>query len=190
MRATLDKLISWTGLLIALLLVVAGGLMTWASLFIGDQVKQQFSQQNIVMPSGAALDALPAKDKAALKEFAGQDLTKGPQAKAYADHYILAHMNEASDGKSYSEVSSAQSAACKANATSTDCTTLTGLKNTLFQGNTLRGLLLYGYAFATVGTIAGYGAIAAFVGAILMLGLGLLGLRHARLAVNEGSASA
>jgi nitroimidazol reductase NimA-like FMN-containing flavoprotein (pyridoxamine 5'-phosphate oxidase superfamily) len=34
-------------------------------------------------------------------------------------------------------------------------TVLTGRRQTLFMGDTLRGLLLYGYAFATIGTIAG-----------------------------------
>ena len=35
--------------------------------------------------------------------------------------------------------------------------------------NTLRGLLLYGYAFATIGTIAGIAAIVSWVGAVLLL---------------------
>jgi hypothetical protein len=36
------------------------------------------------------------------RPYAGQQLTTGPQAKAYADHYIAVHMNEASGGKTYS----------------------------------------------------------------------------------------
>ena len=48
------------------------------------------------------------------------------------------------------------------------------------QGETLRGLLLYGYAFATMGTVALYGAIVAFVAAVALLVLALLGFRHAR----------
>jgi hypothetical protein len=47
------------------------------------------------------------------------------------------------------------------------------------MGNTLRGLLLYGYAFDTIGRIAGFAAIGAFVGAGLLFVLGLMGLRHA-----------
>jgi hypothetical protein len=53
-------------------------------------------------------------------------------------------------------------------------------KATLFQGETLRGLLLYGYAFATIGTFALYGAIVAFVAAVVLLVLVVLGFRHAR----------
>ena len=37
------------------------------------------------------------------------------------------------------------------------------LRQTLFMGNTLRGMLLEAYAFGTMGVIAGYGAIAALV---------------------------
>ena len=48
------------------------------------------------------------------------------------------------------------------------------------MGNTLRGLLLYGYAFATMGTIAGIAAIVSFVGALVLLVLVGLGLWHAR----------
>ena len=68
------------------------------------------------------------------------------------------------------------------------CTTLAGQKATLFQGETLRGLLLYGYAFATMGTIAGIAAIAAFVGAALMLLLVGIGFWHARRARNDVAA--
>ena len=50
----------------------------------------------------------------------------------------------------------------------------------MFQGQTLRGLLLNAYAFATMGTIAGIAAIAAFIAAAVMLILSGLGLIHAR----------
>src|SRR3954471_3729051 len=97
MRATLDKLISWGGLLLAVILLVAGGLLTWASTFIGNQVHDQFAAQHITMPTTqTGLSDLPAKDEAALSKYAGQQLTTGPQARAYADHYILVHMTEAS----------------------------------------------------------------------------------------------
>ena len=48
------------------------------------------------------------------------------------------------------------------------------------MGNTLRGLLLNAYAFATIATIAGIAAIASFVGAAVLALLAFLGLRHAR----------
>lgn len=178
MRSALDKLVSAMGLALAVVLLVAGGLLTWAHNFIGDEVHSQFAQQQITMPSGQALTT--ADMKKYLGPYAGQEMTTGPQAKAYADHFILAHMNEASQGKSYAQVSNEQMAAMKADPNSKQTADLTALKTTMFQGSTLRGLLLYGYAFATVGTIAGYAAIVSFVGAVILLLLALLGFRHAR----------
>lgn len=192
MRATLDKLISWFGLLLAVILLVAGGLLTWASTFINNQVVDQLGAQHITMPTTqTGLSDLPASDQAALKQYAGQKMTTGPQAKAYANHYIAVHLNAAGGGKTYSEISGQYIQQCasdpKAAATKA-CTDLGNLRQTMFMGETLRGLLLYGYAFATIGTIAGYGAIAAFVGAALMLLLAGIGFWHSRRAAADVTA--
>ena len=98
-------------------------------------------------------------------------------------------MNAASDGRTYEEVSGEYQAMTVAEKASPQGQALAGLRETLFQGNTLRGLLLYGYAFATMGTIAGIAAIAAYIGAILLLILGLLGMRHARRTAAEEQAN-
>ncbi len=177
MRKTMDKLVSWTGLIVAVVLLVAGGLLTWASNFVADNVKQQFTAQNITMPVAAAF---PKGQEKYLAPYAGQPLENGQQAKAYADHYILAHMNAQSGGKTYSEVSGEFMAMAKnPNADKAEVAKLADLRQTLFMGNTLRGLLLYGYAFDTIGRIAGFAAIGAFVGAGLLLVLSIMGLRHA-----------
>lgn len=178
MRKTLDRLISWTGLVMAVVLAVAGALLIYASSFVADNVKEQLSQQNITMPVAAALETQDQKD--ALLQYAGQTMENGAQAKAFADHYILVHMNAASDGRTYEEVSGEYQAMSITEKASPQGQALAGLRETLFQGNTLRGLLLYGYAFATMGTIAGIAAIGAYIGAIILLILGLLGMRHAR----------
>ena len=183
MRATFDKLISWGGLLLVAVLLAAGGLLTWASTFVGSQVHDQFAAQAITMPtSQTGLASLPEADRAALEPYSGQQLTTGPQAKAYANHFITVHMNEAAKGQTYSQVSGQYIAQCSdpAKATSAACQQLGGLRQTLFMGDTLRGLLLYGYAFATIGTIAGYAAIAAFGGAAILLALVGLGFWHSR----------
>jgi hypothetical protein len=190
MRSSFDKLISWTGLLLALGLLVAGGLLTWAYVFIGDEVNKQLTMQDITMPEGDALTSLPKADQEALKPYAGSQLDTGPEAKAYADHYILVHMNEASGGKTYSEISGQYVSMTPEQQASPEGQQLAALRNTLFQGNTLRGLLLYGYAFATIGTICGIAAIVAFVGAVALLVLGLLGMRHARRAAQEEESTA
>ena len=183
MRATLDKLISGTGLLLAVVLLVAGGLLTWASSFIGGQVHDQLAMQHITMPAKAALET-PAQHKA-LDKYAGQKLTTGPQAKAFADHYILVHMNAASGGKTYEQVSGEFLQLSDAEKASADGQKMGQLRQTLFMGNTLRGLLLYGYAFATMGTIAGFAAIGAYLAAALLFALGILGLVHAKRARDE-----
>jgi hypothetical protein len=54
------------------------------------------------------------------------------------------------------------------------------LRQTLFMGNTLRGMLLEAYAFGTMGSIAGYGAIAALGRALVMLTLTFAGFMHIR----------
>jgi hypothetical protein len=180
MRSAFDKLISWTGLVLAIVLIAAGGLLTYAHSFIGDQVHDQLTMQGITMPEGDALSSLPKADQNALEEYAGSPMDTGPEARAFADHYILVHMNEASDGRTYEEVSGEFIGLSDADKASPDGQALGQLRQTLFMGNTLRGLLLYGYAFATMGTIAGIAAIASFIGGGLLLLLAGLGLWHAR----------
>ena len=189
MRAFVDKLISWTGLALAVVLLAAGGLLTWANTFIADQVDHQLTMQDITMPEGEALSGLPKEDASALEQYAGSVLDTGPEAKAYADHYILAHMNAASEGRTYQQVSGEFLALDDEAKASPEGQALGGLRQTLFMGNTLRGLLLSGDAFATIGAIAGWAALAAFAGALVLLALVQLGLRHARRTAREQSAA-
>lgn len=180
MRSAFDKFISWTGLAMALVLILAGSLLLWANSFIGDQVHDQLTMQGITMPEGDAVAGLPKADADALKPYAGSQLDTGPEAKAFADHYILVHMNEASGNRTYEDVSGEYITMSDEQKASEEGQALAGLRQTLFMGNTLRGLLLYGYAFATIGTIAGIAAIVSFVGAAILLVLFGLGIWHAR----------
>lgn len=177
MRSSFDKLISWTGIVVAVVLLFAGGLLVWASSFATQNVHDQLAAQQIKMPVAAALTTPTMK--AELTQYAGQDLTTGAQAKAYADYYIQAHMDEQAQGKTYSQVSGEYMAALKADPTAQATADLGQLRQTLFMGTTLRGMLLNAYAFATLGTIAMWAAIAAFIGSAVMFVLGFLGLRHA-----------
>jgi len=188
MRATLDKLISGTGLLLAAVLLVAGGLLTWAATFANNQVHDQLAMQGITMPAKAALET-KAQHKA-LDKYAGQQMTTGAQAKAFADHFILVHMNAAGGGKTYEEVSGEFIQLSDEQKASPEGQQLGQLRQTLFMGNTLRGLLLNAYAFGKLATIASYAAIASFVGAALMLVLGILGLVHAKRARESAAVAA
>ena len=123
-------------------------------------------------------------DGEALEDHQGSVMNTGSEAKAYADHFILPHTNNANGGETYATLGDKQREVCPERGSteepSEECTTVTGQRATAQTGSTLRGLLLYGYAFATIGTIAGYAAIAAFLGAAVLLALALLGMRHAQ----------
>ena len=172
-RRTFDALMTVAGLVLAVVLTVAGGLLFWAHSFVADQVTTQLSSQQIFFPDKGS-DALndPAV-KPYLSQYAGQQLTTGPQARAYADHFIAVHLKEMTGGQTYAQLSAKAMA-------NPDDQKLAGLVATVFKGETLRGLLLNAYAFSQMGTIALYGAIASFIGAAVMLLLSLLGAAHLR----------
>jgi hypothetical protein len=58
-------------------------------------------------------------------------------------------------------------------------TAISGLRDTMFQGETLRGLLLTSYGFSIFGERAGQAALLCFLGALLLLVLSLAGFVHA-----------
>ena len=116
-----------------------------------------------------------------MQKYAGQQLTTGAQAQTYANHFIAVHLSEVAGGKTYAQVSSA------ALADPTNVTLKTQ-EATLFQGTTLRGLLLNAYAFGTVGMIVGIAAIVSLVGGAILLVLSVLGFVHAR-RVNRATGS-
>jgi hypothetical protein len=171
-RRALDLLISFAGLSIAGLLLVAGGLLTWGHFFIHNEVHNQLAQQQIVFPAkgSPATAAAPFKD---MRQYAGKQLLTGGEAETYADHFINVHLKEIGGGQTYAQLSTA------ALADPTNVA-LAAKADTVFKGETLRGLLLNAYAFGTMGMLAGIAAIVAFVGGALMLVLSGLGLRHAR----------
>jgi hypothetical protein len=116
---------------------------------------------------------LPKADAAAMRVYAGQEMTTGAQAQTYSEHFIAVHLSEIGGGLTYSQLSA------KAMADPTN-TKLADQVATVFKGTTLRGMLLNAYAFWQMGQIALFGAIAAFAGAALMLILSLAGAWHLR----------
>jgi hypothetical protein len=171
-RRTFDILISVAGLFLAVTLLAAGGLAVWAHTFIGNEVSTQLSAEQVYFPA-ANSPAVAAPQFAAMRQYGGQQLTTGAQAEVYADHFIANHLKVIGGGKTYSQLS-AEAIAQPNNAK------LAAQVQTVFKGETLRGLLLNAYAFGTMGTIAGIAAIAAFIAGAVMLILSGLGLMHAR----------
>jgi len=174
-RRTFDFLASWVGVFLAVVLAVAGGLLMYAHSFVSDQVKTELSAQKIVFPESGSeqIKSLSPEDAAAMEKFAGQPLTTGEQAKTWADNYINAHLAHIGGGLTYSELS-AKSMADPENAE------LKGQVDTVFRGETLRGLLLNAYAFWQMGQIAFIAGIAALGSAVVMLVMSILGFVHLR----------
>jgi len=149
------------------LLLVLGGAIAILAGNGRSEVSSQLAAQHITFPANEAQGLLPG-----VKQFAGQKLTTGPQAKAYADGFIAVHVAKSTGGLTYSEVGAkltAAKAAAKADPTNKDLAAkvddLTAAKATALTGQLLRGTLLnaYGwYKFTTDLILAGVGiAIAA-----------------------------
>lgn len=143
-----------------LLLAVGGNLLLWGGSFANNMVHDQLAQQRISFPAKGS-PALDPKIYPGLQRYAGQAVDSGPKAKAYANQYIAVHLKEIAGGKTYSEVSTLS----RANPTDE---ALAGQVQTLFRGETLRGLLLYAWGWSVVGHIATLVAYAAFAGAVVV----------------------
>lgn len=164
---TVQVVFIYLSVIVAVLLLVLGGLALWANRFTTNMVRTELAAQKIYFPEkgSAALDPQEFPD---LQKYAGQLVDTPEEAKAYANGYIGRHLDKVAGGKVYAEVS-AEARKDPTNAT------LQQQKATLFQGETLRGILLgTGYAFGTIGTIAGVAAVLMFAGAIGLFGVALV----------------
>jgi len=175
-RSAIDRVVSSVGILMTVVLAIAGALLLWGGTFAHDTVTANLASQKIAFDADAA--SLPPS----LTSYAGVQVTDGPTAKAYSD-LIAVHLEDVADGKTYSEVSGAWMAGGMKDQT------LAGQRQTLFMGESLRGLLLNAYAFWTFGTIAIIAAWVSFAAAVLMLLLSILGFRHSG-KTSEGSVAA
>lgn len=151
---------------IALVFVLAfsSGFLYWASGFTHGYVHDQLTSQQITFPpaGSAALKALPASDAQAMAQYAGQPLDNGDKAQTYANHFIAVHLREIGGGKTYAQVS-ALSLAKPADQK------LAGEVQTLFRGETLRGLLLNAWGWWTVGSYALWAAIGLTIAGVAVL---------------------
>lgn len=177
-RKTFDAITTAVGLLLTAILLIAGGLLMWGSTFVSGQVHSQLAAEKIFFPPAGSPSLQDPAIRPYLANYAGRQLTTGDQAKAYADHFIAVHLNAMTGGQTYAQLSA------KAQANPTD-TKLAAQVNTVFKGETLRGLLLNAYAFDKMGKIARIAAFLSFGGAALMLLLSLAGIRHLRRTATE-----
>ncbi|MFR9778136.1 hypothetical protein ACL02O_19040 [Micromonospora sp. MS34] len=189
-RRTLDLLFSIGGLGLAVLLLVVGIVLTSNANFANDYVHDQLAAQHITFKPASTLTDEEKKSDC-LREYAGQPLTTGKQAECYANEFIGLHLKSIGGGKTFSDLGEPQAALREqvAQAEQAKAANLADLqkqlgdvtaqRETVFKGETLRGLLLTSYGFSEFGHKAEQGALAMYLGAALLLLLSIAGLWHA-----------
>jgi hypothetical protein len=191
-RRTLDVLMSLGGLGLAVLLLIGGLVLTANANFASTYVSQQLSQQQISFKTADTLTT-EEQQQPCLVAYAGQPLTTGKQAECYANNFIGVHLQGIAGGKTYAQLGDVQTqlrsqiaTAQQSNAPNladlqkqlTDATTN---RETVFKGETLRGLLLTSFGFSEFGNKASQAAVVAYLGAGVLLILSIFGLLHAYL---------
>jgi hypothetical protein len=158
--------------------------------FAKDYVHNQLAAQHITFTPVAGLSA-QEKQFPALVRYAGQPLVTGKQAEAYANDYIAGHLAAVNGGKTYAQTSTdaralrAQATAAQTakapNASQLDqqATALEAKVDTLFRGETLRGLLLTSYGFSVFGDKAMMASWVCFAAALVLLLASIAGFIHA-----------
>jgi hypothetical protein len=185
----LDLIFSVGGLLTAALILVLGLVLQNQANFAKNYVHDQLLEQKIFFTPASALKS--DENDPCLKKYAGQPLSTGAQAQCYANHYIGVHLKGINGGKTYSETSAdarAQQAKAAAIADQTSpeaqqlkaqATATQAKATTLFQGETLRGLLLTSYGFSIFGDRAQQAAWVCYALALVLFLASIAGFIHA-----------
>jgi hypothetical protein len=142
MRSFLQKITSLTPIAAgaAAGMIVLGVVSIVGGSYDHQVVRDQLGPQKIYFPKPAEWPNL--------KQYEGQQVLTGTQAKAYAEDQIGPDMNKIAGGKTYSQVSGEWIAGGMKNEK------LAGERTTLFMGETLKGLLLNAWGWGQIGSIA------------------------------------
>jgi hypothetical protein len=188
-RRSLDIFLSLGGLALAALLVVLGLVMTSNANFAKNYVRNELTQQHITFKTASTLTAEEAKS-ACLVRYAGQALASGKQAECYANDFIGLHVAAVAGGQTYADLGTPQTALTSQVAAAklandpalpglqTKLTAITAQRETLFKGETLRGLLLTSFGFSVFGVKGGQVATVAYLLAGLLALLVMAGFAH------------
>jgi hypothetical protein len=172
-RKVWDQIVSASAAVVAVALIVLGASAIYGGNFGRDNVQSRLEPEKVTF---APFDAMTPEEQQTIGEFAGQQVTTGPQAEAFAQ-YIAGHLAGVNDGKTYAETS----AAARAEGLDPDTAAeLSAKADTLFKGETLRAIMLNAYGWWTVATIALYAGYAMVALGIILGVLALLGFRHAK----------
>ena len=183
-RKSFDKIASVIGLLLAGFLIVIGGILQYGGNFATDQVAAQLKPQAITIPAENGDPKATVEVKKFFADNGEKVMTTGKQAQMYADHYIGFHMAEMPTYAAASGANRAAAGALAADPTNPELQAAakqaSGTVETVFKGETLRGMLLNAYAFGTLGQIAMVASYVSFAGGLIFLILALLGFAHLR----------
>ena len=189
-RRTLDMIFSAGGIAVAILLVLLGFVFKTNADFADSYVHDQLAEQKI---SFTAAEFLSDEEKTStcLIENAGTPLDSGKKAECYANDYIGMHLKGIGGGETYATIGAIQTKAKTALADATaanasnvaelkaDLDKITGQRESMFKGETLRGLLLTSYGFSIFGEKAALAGMISFLGALVMLLASIAGFIHA-----------
>jgi hypothetical protein len=172
---------------LAMLVLALAAVMRSNADFSEDYVARQLAEQRITFKAADALTPEERRTECLLR-FAGQPLITGTQAECYANNFIGRHLKSVADGKTYSELREVQTslraqladAQARNDPSQADLqrqlNEVTAKRQTLFEGESVRGLLLTSYGFSTLGTKADQAATVAMAGggAIVLVSLLIL----------------
>lgn len=159
----------------AIVLIVVGAAAIFGGTYAHGFVTEQLKQEKITMPTQEGIDKLEDQaSKEILQQWVGQDLTTGPQAKVFADNYIWQHMMASSGGKTFQEFGTVIAQAKKDGKSADEIAALQKTRDSLFQGNTLRGILLSAYGWWLVGSIALWAGIGLIILGLILATLGFI----------------
>ncbi len=186
-RKTWDKLISTSGVIVAVLMFGLGAAAVYGGNFALDNVRDRLEPQNITVKPASEMTP---EERAVVGDIAGEKVDTGTEAEAYAS-YIGLHVADIGGGKTYAElggplfaleaqIEEAQTAGEDTAAMEEELAGLRTQRDTVFKGETLRAILLNAYGWWTVGQITLYAGFAMVIGGVLLGILAFLGFRHAR----------
>ncbi|MFZ9482001.1 MAG: hypothetical protein ACO3AV_03820 [Ilumatobacteraceae bacterium] len=201
-RRTLDIAFSIGGALFAALLLVLGLVLKDQANFATDYVKDQLSEQKIFFPEEYTRGETDVADSDCLDEYIGQAVDNGPKAECFANFYIKTHMMHSTEdagypGETYSSlggITRALGAELTTAMEGTDQAAIdeaqakvdaaSSLRDTMFKGETLRGLLLTTYGFSIFGDRADLAGLICYLAAALLFVLSVAGIAHGFLSKN------
>jgi hypothetical protein len=192
-------LILWAALTIGALVV--GAIALYLGTFVRDNVNEQLTAQQIQFTPADQLTEHERNRNDCLIDNGGKMMENGEQARCYANHYILLHMEESAvnagfPGATYATLGTEQrrlraelQAAPQERKADIQkqLDAATSLRNTMQSGSNLRGQLLNAWGWDTFGFGVIVGGVVALVGALVFAALFIFELSRGAAPVREAS---